>query len=151
MYNIAVTKIPPKSNPPKPLGGRHLKPQEVASTLSKCFGNATAAARTLGCLPETIREHMKKSPVVAAAAEHARETVIDIAEAKLMKALNQDEKWAILEVLHGPGRTRGYGDSPTKTPDDLPSTIINQIFLAIKSSEARGIIPAQSPTMIQAQ
>lgn len=153
MYNTPVAKIPPaKDLPTKLTGGRQFKPAEVAKALVEHHGIASAAARALGCSRDTVHEHIKKHPVVAAAASTARETVIDAAESKLIKAMANDEKWAILEVLHGPGRDRGYGE-PTRAPEGegLAANIITQIFLSIKGAEARGIIPPPSQPMIQVQ
>lgn len=94
--------------------GRHYKTAEIAAALAKAYGIITDAAKILGCNQNTIHEHLKKTPSLAVARDAARDRIIDLAESKLFEAVESGERWAILEVLHGPGKSRGY--VPNITP-----------------------------------
>lgn len=73
-------------------------------------GLVSLAAKRLDCDPGTVRNYVKRYVTVAAAIKEERETFVDIAEAKLMQAVQNGEAWAIAMVLKTLGRDRGYGD-----------------------------------------
>lgn len=82
--------------------------QQVIQALQQSKGMVYVAARQLGCTPQTIYNHMKRSPDVQSAIEDARGEAVDVAELKLMQAINKGEAWAIALMLKTQGKDRGY-------------------------------------------
>ena len=66
------------------------------------------AAKVLKCHPDTIRNYAKRSTKVKNELESARETLIDMAEFGLKKALGAYESWAIAFTLKTLGKKYGY-------------------------------------------
>lgn len=98
--------------------GRHYKTKEIADALTKAYGIITAAAQILGCNQNTIHEHIKKTPSLTAVRDLARDRIVDLAEIKLFQAVDRGEQWAIREILHGPGKSRGYVTNAELTGKD---------------------------------
>lgn len=96
----------PKSPPPKK--EEFFTPDQVAEALRLNHGNASAAARVLGCHPDTIRNYCAKYPDVQAARESGTEVRLDMAEASLDRAVGKGEGWAVCFILKTKGRSRGY-------------------------------------------
>lgn len=90
-----------------------LTPEQVADAIRQSLGNLSRAARILGCDRRTISRWMKRSALVQQAWHEAYETFKDLAEHKLLQAVQNGEPWAIQLVLTRLGRDRGYGDHLT--------------------------------------
>ena len=71
-------------------------------------GLIAAAARQLGCSPETIRSRARRSSLVQQAIHDGRERLLDMTEEKLVAAIADREAWAIALVLKTLGKDRGY-------------------------------------------
>jgi hypothetical protein len=84
---------------------------QVADALTATRGLVFLAAQALGCDPDTVQRYCKRYPSVEAAKQAARGTILDVAEAKLMLAVQREEAWAITFTLKTLGRTRGYAES----------------------------------------
>ena len=65
----------------------------------------------LGCHVNTVKNYIKRYPTVAAAAEHQREGIVDMAESVLVRRLNAGEWDAAKFVLTTLGKDRGWGQS----------------------------------------
>lgn len=87
---------------------RHRKPEEVAQALRDARGLVTVAAERLGCDVKTVYDHIKRSPEVARAREEADDRMLDFAEAKLYKSIQDGELKAIIFFLSTKGKKRGY-------------------------------------------
>lgn len=82
--------------------------KEVIEALERARGIKAVAAKILTCTRRTIENYIERHPTVAAAYKEQRETLVDIAEGKLMKKLDTDEWPAIKFVLTTLGKDRGY-------------------------------------------
>ena len=71
-------------------------------------GMVCLAAAKLGCDPDTIHNRAKTSRAVAQSLREERGRVVDLAELKLFKAIENGERWAVQLCLKTLGRDRGY-------------------------------------------
>lgn len=81
---------------------------QIIAALAKYKGLVYLAAKCLDCKPDTIRERGKVSPDVRDAIRVHRGRMVDVAEQKLMRAVERGEAWAISMVLKTLGKRRGY-------------------------------------------
>lgn len=81
-------------------------------------GLVTRAAERLGCNPSLIWDRAKAEPEVQAAIDQAREKVLDLAESGLIRALTEQEAWAIAFALKTIGKKRGYVERIEQTGAD---------------------------------
>lgn len=89
-------------------GWRQFKVEEVAAALEKSRGLVSFAARLLGCNRTTIYNYFERYPQLRDIIHDAGEALVDKAELKLEKAIDNDEPWAIALVLKTKGKSRGY-------------------------------------------
>lgn len=83
--------------------------QEMAKALEESKGLVSIAARRLKCSPTTVRSYMKLHPTVQQVVDDQSESLVDIAELKLLEAVQvRGEPWAIALVLKTKGKNRGY-------------------------------------------
>lgn len=82
---------------------------EVLDAVREAKGNMSIAAESLGCTRQTIYNASKRWATVRAEIASQRETVIDLAEEKLLDKLNDGEWHAVKYVLSTLGKERGYG------------------------------------------
>ena len=90
------------------MGRRKFLVSQVAEALQESHGLQKLAAEELHCSRRTISNYIKKYPTVAEAYDEAREVVLDVAESKLYKAINDGKEWAIKFYLSTVGKSRGY-------------------------------------------
>lgn len=90
------------------MGRRKFLVSQVAEALQKSHGLQKLAAEELHCSRRTIANYVKEHPTVAEAYDEAREVVLDVAESKLYKAINDGKEWAIKFYLSTVGKSRGY-------------------------------------------
>ena len=82
--------------------------ETVIRALKKARGIKAVAAKILGCDRHTVDNYIKRHPTVAKAYQEQRETLIDVAEGKLITKIDGDEWPAIKFVLATLGKDRGY-------------------------------------------
>lgn len=82
--------------------------QQVADALRATKGLISLAAKRLECDPGTVRNYAARYASVQAAMREERAAFVDVAEAKLMQAVQNGEAWAIALVLKTLGKERGY-------------------------------------------
>ena len=96
---------------------------EVIEALTKSRGLIAPAARSLGCSRDTVRSYIKEYTAVAQAKADAKEATKDLAENRLVDAIEDREAWAICFYLKTQAKDRGYiergelagpGGSPVK-------------------------------------
>jgi hypothetical protein len=80
----------------------------VAEALRKAAGIPSIAAAALGCTAMTVRNYLKRHPELREVAEEATETTLDLAESKLIGAINQGDQNAVRFYLECKGKHRGY-------------------------------------------
>ena len=86
------------------------KSEDIIAALQRAKGLVGLAADELKCDRKTIYNHINKSAAVRAALESVRGRNLDIAENKLLEAIDRGELAAITYYLSRIGRERGYGD-----------------------------------------
>lgn len=94
----------PKDKTRKP---RHTDAQVIAA-LQQSGGIMAHAARKLGLERSTLHKRVHESAKIKAAMDEAKETNLDVAESKLMKAVNEGQLPAIFFFLKCIGKHRGY-------------------------------------------
>jgi predicted transcriptional regulator len=94
------------SNPPA-ITERYTTADMIAA-LEKSKGMISLAARKLNCHPNTVRNYIDRHPTVAQAYREQREGSLDVAELKLMEAVQKGQPWAIAFLLKTLGKGRGY-------------------------------------------
>jgi hypothetical protein len=88
--------------------------KEVEEALLECAGICAAAAERLKlktgrqCSHSTVRKYLDRHPSLKEAVQQAVEVNLDLAETKLLSALNQGAEWAVKFYLEMKGRQRGY-------------------------------------------
>jgi len=92
--------------------GRPLKisDEEIEEKLYKCLGNISMTARTVDMSRQWLKERIDRSPRLTFVLKDAREAIIDIAEIKLVSAIESGEPWAVAMVLKTIGKSRGYSE-----------------------------------------
>ena len=100
----------------------------MARALIEARGIKSIAARNLGCGWRTVDNYCKKYKTVQNALEEARNTIVDVAESKLLQKLNAADNWAIGKVLNELGRDRGWGQAKG-TSDDPIKLIVEQRYI----------------------
>ena len=98
--------------PLKKRGGRHAEftQAQVERALTAANGFITSAARRLGCNPKTVYRYIERFPPLKGVLAEARENALDIAESKLMKAIDEGNVTAIIFFLKTQGRSRDYSE-----------------------------------------
>lgn len=78
----------------------------------------THACRALGISRETFYRWCREHPEMAEARKEGKDTVLDIVESKLFKAIEQGNMTAIIYYLNNQGASRGYSNRQELTGAD---------------------------------
>lgn len=98
-----------------------LSDETIAKALKKTGGNMSATAQALKVTRQAISKRVKENPDLKAVCDEARETLVDLAESKLVGAVKKGNAWAVRLVLTTTGRGRGYVTRQESTgPDGGP-------------------------------
>jgi hypothetical protein len=86
---------------------------DVATALQKSAGVMAGAADILAeaygrCDRNTVRAYRDRYPQLRQVIDEAVEHTLDVAETKLIAAINKDHDWAIKFLLETKGKHRGY-------------------------------------------
>jgi len=87
---------------------KQLSAKKVARAIRDANGLLSFAAQSLGCSRQTVYEHIRKYACCAEAVEEARNKFVDVAESKMMKAVQSEQPWAVALICKTLGRKRGY-------------------------------------------
>ena len=82
--------------------------EEVANAIRDANGMVSAAARKLGVTRKTVYNYINKYVTVKEALADARESLLDMTEAELFKAIKAGNVTAIMFTLKTIGKDRGY-------------------------------------------
>jgi len=89
--------------------GKGFPPARVVErALWESGGFLSAAAELLGCAQSTLSERVKKNDRLAACLKLIEESFLDLSEHKLVRAIKNNEAWAIQFYLRTKGKGRGY-------------------------------------------
>ena len=81
---------------------------QVADALRSTGGIRTNAALLLKCSPSTIKRYIDRSEALARIESEVVEHILDLAESKLVEAINDGNLTAIMFYLKTKGKHRGY-------------------------------------------
>lgn len=99
--------------------------QDVIDAIRESNGIQAAAARRLGCTRKTVASYIDKYATIRDAYEEARDTVVDIAEDKLIESVKKGNLSAIMFLLKTVGKGRGYTERQEVTgADGQPQKVI---------------------------
>jgi hypothetical protein len=82
--------------------------QDFLKAIEGSYGIKTIIARKLGCNRMTVENYIKRFPTIAKAVKQEREILKDLAEGRLVKAIQDGEPWAVKYVLSTLAKDRGY-------------------------------------------
>ena len=82
--------------------------KQCKQALIEANGIVSQAARNLGITRNALNLRIMKYPALKAACEEAREYFIDKGESALVRAVENNEAWAISLLLKTLGKHRGY-------------------------------------------
>ena len=82
----------------------------MAQAVTEAGGTLTTAARKLGCARCTVHEYLQRYPALKDVLSEARESSVDLAESKLMEAIEAGNITAIIFFLKTRGKSRGYSE-----------------------------------------
>jgi hypothetical protein len=83
-------------------------PAQVIAALKKSKGMVFIAAKRLRCDPETIYNYCRRYPAVDRVKQAQRGEMVDLAETRLLQAIQKGEPWGIALCLKTIGKDRGY-------------------------------------------
>ena len=84
--------------------------KQIKSELKKNGGLITDTACALGISRQSLYERLKKDADLQRAKKSAEETVNDLAERKLFKAIDAGQPWAVQFYLKTKAKHRGYSE-----------------------------------------
>lgn len=82
--------------------------KQAIKALTDARGLVSVAAKRLDCSRQALYQRIKNNPRIAEAKDDAREMTGDLAEAKLIEAINDGQAWAIKYFLTCQMKHRGY-------------------------------------------
>lgn len=82
--------------------------EEFAIMLEKAAGFKSRLAKQLGISTSAVCHRIQRSEYLREACKTIEDTVLDLAESKLLEAVKNGEAWAITFVLKCKGRKRGW-------------------------------------------
>lgn len=98
------------------------KPLFTAETFLKAIpgsaGIITTIAKRVGCNWHTAAKYIEEYPTIAQAYKDECESVLDMAEAKLYKAVEKGDLQAVKYILSTKGKRRGYVERVEQTGAD---------------------------------
>ena len=83
---------------------------QVAEALRGAAGIRSAAAAVLGCSPSTVKRYVDRSETLARIEKEVVEFNLDLAESRLLDAINDGNLTAIMFYLRTKGKQRGYSE-----------------------------------------
>ena len=83
---------------------------QVAEALRSAAGVRSAAASLLKCSPSTVKRYVDRSETLARIESEIVEQIIDLAESRLVDAINDGNLTAIMFYLRTKGKHRGYSE-----------------------------------------
>ena len=82
--------------------------EEFAMMLEKAGGFKSRVAKQLGISVSAVCHRIQRSEYLREACKTVEETILDLAEASLVKAAQNGEPWAVTFILKCKGRKRGW-------------------------------------------
>lgn len=102
--------------------------QQMIDAIRGSRGIKSVAARRLGCVRQTVDRYIRDYPTVREVYEEERESLVDLAEAKLLESVNNSEWPAIKFVLVTLGKDRGYVERQEVTGPDGGAVTVRVVY-----------------------
>ena len=87
---------------------RNFTREQVLAAVDGCAGVVHTVAKKLDCAWSTAETYIDKWESTKEAYQNENETVLDLAETRLIEAVNKGQPWAIKYILSTRGKNRGY-------------------------------------------
>ena len=91
---------------------------QIVAAIESSGGIILVAAQKLGVNRQSLHRRITKSPRLVRAVQETRESVLDLAESGLIKALGKGESWAVCFTLKCLGKHRGFVERAEVTGAD---------------------------------
>ncbi len=92
--------------------------KKAAEALIQAHGFVSPAAESLGINRRTLERYIARSATLQKTLEDCRERALDIAELRLLQAINEKQAWAVCFFLKCRGKHRGYVERQELTGAD---------------------------------
>lgn len=102
---------------------------QMIQALTASMGLVSVTAQKLKCNQQTVRNYIERYPAVKQAQLDARDEMIDLAEASLVRAVRKGEGWAVALMLKTLGKSRGYVEKQELDLSGEVSLNLPQVFL----------------------
>lgn len=89
-------------------GAEQYKAQDFIAAIPGTGGIVTAIARKVGCAWNTAKRYIETHPTVQRAYQDECESILDLAEAKVISAIKDGDSQMIRYYLSTKGKDRGY-------------------------------------------
>lgn len=124
--------------PRRPSNGIMRSDEVLIKALVKSGGTITEAAVKLNMSREALHRRIARSIKLQEAVHTIRESMLDLAESKLMSSIKNGEPWAVCFYLKCQGKGRGYTERSEVTgPNGGPIAV--SPFERMSDDELRGI------------
>lgn len=88
---------------------RRRRTDEIETALRACGGNPTAAAQALGMSSQGVYQRIEREPHLQNVLKDIERTQLDICEAKILRAIHNDDLPTLRWYMERKGRERGWG------------------------------------------
>jgi len=117
---------------------------EIIKALAANGGIASAAAPALGLHPQYLRQLIRENPAFKAVQTDAKESLVDLAESKLIKGVNEGNPTFVIFTLKTLGKDRGYRQGMEVTGREGGPIEVGTVDMSKLSMEALKEIRAAS-------
>ena len=115
--------------------------ERIIAAIRESRGLLTLAAQKAGVTYQTVWHYTQDYPSVKKAVEESREVILDFAEGKLYKQINEGNTAAIIFFLKTKGKSRGYIERQEYTGKDGESLKKSPIII-VNSPDAKKAVEA---------
>lgn len=125
-------------------------PQEIINALERFHGLVYMTARQLKCAPQTIYEYAERYPAIKQAMKDIREHSGDVAEDRLLRAMDKGDAWAIKFYLATIHKGRGYVERTEQVlSGDVGPTVLNVKVEAVDAGNRQDnpALPEANPVL----
>ncbi len=120
---------------------RKVSDKALAEMLTKSGGWVSRVAKATGMSQNAIYKRIQRSEMLKTTRDSIENTVLDLAEASLLQAVQNGESWAICFVLKCKGKKRGWiekHEMSVEHKDAPPPVVLGVIPIDGKEKEPGG-------------
>lgn len=93
-------------------------------TIRKCDGIPSQIAKSIGISAHAVRKRLREDKSLAAVANEAKESLVDLAQSKLRGLIEDADFRAVKFVLETWGRNRGFGKEIKIESEERPHVVL---------------------------